>query len=181
MFTALSNKYAGPCCPLNSLSAQAYFAYENLNTREVRVALCAPVDTRGLEIYIMLEAHCIGGVATVCAHVILYFHMLLALGCAVRAAPCRMAVNAARMHRFPTVITRKYSTKDEQLSKEQTELLNLLRSAAQQEKLRQDQVSLGLAGKALSEGAAADNSRVSRWTGEGKKWSDISAGQKGAS
>lgn len=118
---------------------------------------------------------------TVRAHVILYFHMLLALGCAVRAAPCRMAVNVARMHRFPTIIARQYSTKDEQLSKEQTELLNLLRNAAQQEKLRQDQVSLGLAGKALSEGAAADHSRVSRWTGEGKKWSDISAGQKGAS
>lgn len=73
----------------------------------------------------------------------------------------------------------------EQISKEQAELLRLLRESESlnNEKAfsRAQEQSLGLAGVALSQGAASTRtSRVDKWTGFGKKWRDLSGGQKAA-
>ena len=74
------------------------------------------------------------------------------------------------------------------LSKEQEELLRLLREAEQkteqkahtQARGQMREQSMGLAGVALNQGAAASGpTRVDKWTGLGKKWGDLSGGQKG--
>lgn len=129
-----------------------------------------------------------GGVS-VRAHVIptLTFEMLSSR-VAVRATSPLAALRCAARVRTVQPLVRSYSSKDDHsqsqsqsqshLSNEQAELLRMLRTATQQEKARQEQASLGLAGVALAQGATSDSRAASRWTGEGKKWSDISAGQK---
>ena len=73
----------------------------------------------------------------------------------------------------------------EQISKEQAELLRLLRESESLDNKkafsRVPEQSLGLAGVALSQGAAsASTRRIDKWTGFGKKWRDLSGGQKAA-
>ncbi|WFD34456.1 hypothetical protein MCUN1_001297 [Malassezia cuniculi] len=105
--------------------------------------------------------------------------MLATFSSALRSAPrAGIRCSVTRSCLLPINGVRFYSQKEEGLSKEQAELLHLLRAAAQKEKLREEQVSLGLAGVALSQGASSGSGKIAKWTGEGKKWSDISAGQK---
>lgn len=80
-----------------------------------------------------------------------------------------------------------HSTPDgaQNMSKEQAELLRLLRESEAMANKRADartqEQSLGLAGVALSQGGTAvGSSRVDKWTGLGKKWGDLSGGQKAA-
>lgn len=80
-------------------------------------------------------------------------------------------------------ITRNYATEPhpnprENLSKEQAELLRLLREANIKTKALQSEVPLGLAGEALQQGSRVGTSKIDKWVGLGKKWQDISGRQK---
>lgn len=75
--------------------------------------------------------------------------------------------------------THPQPTPGENLSKEQAELFRLLREGDIKSRALQNEVPLGLAGEALQQGSRVGPSKIDKWVGLGKKWQDLSGGQKG--
>lgn len=63
------------------------------------------------------------------------------------------------------------------MSKEERERLDRLGNTIASQP-NPTEAPLGLAGVALA-GGRVESNRASRWTGDGKAWSDLSGGQKG--
>lgn len=106
-------------------------------------------------------------------------HSVTRLGLASHARPyylplIRVAYNTRSFATEPS-----HKGDEQKLTKEQEELLRLLREGQIKVQAKSMERPLGLAGAALSQGSTGGSRRIDKWIGQGKKWQDLSGGQKG--
>ncbi|KAL4402072.1 TIM23 mitochondrial import inner membrane translocase complex protein [Malassezia pachydermatis] len=102
-------------------------------------------------------------------------HSVTRLGLASHARPyylplIRVAYNTRSFATEPS-----HKGDEQKLTKEQEELLRLLREGQIKVQAKSMERPLGLAGAALSQGSTGGSRRIDKWIGQGKKWQDLMA------